>query len=47
MVNDQRFQVSVSVVFAGLVMLVVLPEGSERFQPLIDVFDQPLSLSLT
>src|SRR5664279_4381551 len=39
-VNDQRFEVRVSVVFAGLVMLVVLPEGSERFQPLVDVLDQ-------
>src|SRR5713101_290743 len=39
-VNDQRFEMSVSVVFAGLVMLVVLPEGSERFQPLVDVFDE-------
>jgi Arc/MetJ family transcription regulator len=38
--NDQRFQVSVSVVFSSLVMLVVLPEGSERLQPLVDVFDQ-------
>src|SRR5437016_6325112 len=38
--NDQRFEVSVSIVFAGLVMLVILPEGSERFQPLVDVFDQ-------
>jgi hypothetical protein len=40
-VNDQRFQVRVSVVFAGLVMLVVLPERRERFQPLVDVFDEP------
>src|SRR6266446_8766977 len=38
--NDQRFEMSVSVVFSGLVMLVILPEGSERFQPLVDVFDQ-------
>src|SRR3989440_5542993 len=38
--NDQRFEVSVSIVFAGLVMLVILPEGSDRFQPLVDVFDQ-------
>src|ERR1039457_1787803 len=40
MVNDQRFQVRVSVVFAGLVMLIVLAEGGERFQPLVDVFDE-------
>src|SRR5258708_35279856 len=39
-VNDQRFQVRISVVFSSLVMLVVLPEGSERFQPLADVFDE-------
>src|ERR1035437_854574 len=39
-VNDQRFQVRVSVVFSGLVMLIVLAEGGERFQPLVDVFDQ-------
>src|SRR5216684_2120018 len=39
-VNDQRFEVRVSVVFSGLVMLVVLPEGRKRFQPLVDVFDQ-------
>src|SRR6266446_8410064 len=38
--NDQRFEVSVSIVFSGLVMLVVLPEGSERFQPLVDVFNE-------
>src|SRR6266446_883929 len=38
--NDQRFEVRVSVVFAGLVMLVILPEGSERFQPLVDVFNE-------
>src|SRR5258708_5795783 len=38
--DDQRFEMSVSVVFASLVMLVILPEGSERFQPLVDVFDQ-------
>src|SRR5258708_16566956 len=38
--NDQRFEVSVSIVFAGLMMLVILPEGSERFQPLVDVFDE-------
>jgi hypothetical protein len=38
--NDQRFQVRVSIVLASLVMLVVLPKGSERFQPLVDVFDQ-------
>src|SRR5260370_39079052 len=31
---------SVCIVFAGLVMLVVLPEGSERFQPVVDVFDE-------
>src|SRR5208283_3999273 len=39
-VDDQRFEVGVSVVFAGLVMLVVLPEGGERFQPLVDVFEE-------
>ena len=39
-VDDQGLEVSVSVVFASLVMLVVLPEGSERFQPLVDVFDK-------
>ena len=39
-VNDQRLQVRVSVVLAGLVMLVVLAEGSQRFQPLVDVLDQ-------
>jgi len=39
-VNQQRFEMSVSVVFAGLVMLVVLPEGGERLQPLVDVFDE-------
>src|ERR1019366_2425211 len=39
-VNDQRFQVRVSVVFSGLVMLIVLAEGGERFQPLVDVFDE-------
>jgi len=32
--------VRVSVVFAGLVMLVVLAGWRERFQPLVDVFDQ-------
>ena len=40
-VDDQRFEVGVSVVFAGLMMLVVLPEGSEGFEPLVDVFDKP------
>src|ERR1022692_605647 len=40
MVNDQRFQVRVSVVFAGLVMLIVLAERSQRFQPLVDVLDK-------
>jgi hypothetical protein len=35
--DDQRFQVRVSVVFAGLVMLIVLAERGERFQPLVDV----------
>src|ERR1700692_3788105 len=39
-VDDQRLQVGVSIVFAGLVMLVVLTKGSQRLQPLIDVFDQ-------
>src|SRR5450756_1589942 len=39
-VNDQRLEVRVSVVFASLVMLVVLPEGGERFQPLVDVLDE-------
>jgi hypothetical protein len=40
MVNDQRLEVRVSVVFSGLMMLVVLPEWGESFQPLVDVFDQ-------
>jgi hypothetical protein len=39
-VDDQRFQMRVSIVFAGLVMLIVLSEGSQRLQPLIDVFDK-------
>jgi hypothetical protein len=38
--DDQRFQVGVSIVLSGLVMLVVLAEGGERFQPLIDVSDE-------
>src|ERR1700676_5431551 len=40
MVNDQRLEVRVSVVFSGLMMLVVLPEWGESLQPLVDVFDQ-------
>src|SRR5208282_4990141 len=40
-VDDQRFKVCVSIVLSGLVMLVVLPEGSEGLQPLVDVLDQP------
>ena len=40
MVNEQRFQVGVSVVFAGLVVLVVFAEGSEFLQPLVDVLEQ-------
>jgi len=39
-VNDQRLEVRVSIVFAGLVMLVVLSEGSERLQPLVDIFHE-------
>src|ERR1700690_1330796 len=39
-VNDQRFQVSISVVFTGLVMPVVLAKGGERLQPLVDVLDK-------
>src|SRR5208282_6546283 len=39
-VNDQRFQMRVSVVLTGLVMPVVLPEGRELFQPLVDVVDK-------
>jgi hypothetical protein len=39
-VNDERLEVRVSVIFAGLVMLVVAVEGSQFFEPLVDVFDQ-------
>lgn len=39
--DDERFEMRVSVVFAGLMMLVVLTKWSQRLQPLVDVFDQP------
>jgi hypothetical protein len=39
-VDEQGFQVGIAVVLAGFVMLVVLIEGGELFQPAIDVFDQ-------
>jgi len=39
-VNDQRLKMRVSVVFARLVMLVIMPERSQRIQPLVDIFDQ-------
>src|SRR5258708_36047755 len=39
--DDQRFEMSVSIVFASPVVLIILPERSQRFQPLVDVFDQP------
>ena len=41
MMDEQRFQMRISVVFASLVMLVVLPKRSQRLQPLVDVLDQP------
>jgi hypothetical protein len=41
MVNDERLQMRVSIVFPGLVVLVILAERSERFEPLVDVFDKP------
>ena len=40
-VDDQRFQVRVAVVFPRLVVLIVLAEGRKRLQPLVDIFDQP------
>ena len=46
-VNDQRFEVSVSVVFAGLVMLVVLLEGASVSSHWSMSLMRPLSLSLT
>ena len=41
MMNDQRFQVRVSIVLASLMMLIVRAKGGKRLQPLIDVLDKP------
>jgi hypothetical protein len=39
-VDEQRLQMRVAVVFAGLMVFVVVAEGCQRFQSLIDIFDQ-------
>ena len=41
MVQQQRFQVRVAVVFSSAVMLVVRPRRGKLFQPLADVFNEP------
>ena len=40
MVDQQRFEVRVAIVFARFVMLVVFLEWREVLEPLINVFDQ-------
>lgn len=40
MMYQQGLQVRVAVVLAGLVVTVVLAEGRQRLQPLVDVVDQ-------
>ena len=40
MVEEKGFEVSVGVVFAGLVVLVIGALGGELFEPLADVFDE-------
>ena len=39
-VNKQRLEMGIAIVFTGLMVLVVLPEGRQVFQPLVDVFDE-------
>src|SRR5260370_42622218 len=40
MVNEQRFQMRVAVVFTGAVMLVAFAKGSELRQPLVNIFGE-------
>ena len=42
MVDEQRLQVRVAVVFTRLMMKVAFIEGRKLFQPFIDVVDKPL-----
>ena len=47
MVQKQRFQMRVRIVFPSLVMLVLGPRRGQLLQPFPDVLNQPLSKSLT
>src|ERR1700686_739320 len=40
MMNKQRLEVRVSIFFASLMMLIILAKRSQRFEPLVNVFDQ-------
>jgi hypothetical protein len=40
MMNKQRLEVRLSIVFASLMMLIILAKRSQRFEPLVDIFDQ-------
>ena len=41
MMQQQRLEMRVAVVFAGLMMLVVRPRRGQLLKPLTDVFNQP------
>ena len=41
MMNQQRLEVRVAIILAGLVMFVVLAKRSQMLQPLVDVLNEP------